>query len=71
MMKDLTEKLNKPVTGCTSTSLTYQALHEHMVRTFGLVRNVTKGAFIYEAYRPGRFFRHSGPRTSEMVSFSK
>ncbi|MCJ8743979.1 hypothetical protein PDJAM_G00100910, partial [Pangasius djambal] len=30
VLKDLAEKLNKPVTGCTSTSGTYQALHEHM-----------------------------------------
>lgn len=35
VLKDLAEKLNKPVTGCKSTSGTYQALHEHMVCIFG------------------------------------
>ncbi|TSR99416.1 Nesprin-1 [Bagarius yarrelli] len=30
VLKVLEEKLDKPVTGCTSTSVTYQTLHEHM-----------------------------------------
>uniref|UniRef100_A0AAR2ILP8 Spectrin repeat containing, nuclear envelope 1b n=1 Tax=Pygocentrus nattereri TaxID=42514 RepID=A0AAR2ILP8_PYGNA len=34
LLKELAEKLNKPVTSCSSSSETYQALHDHVVRSY-------------------------------------